>query len=61
MQRSPHLAPASSPAPDHTVGVDRPVVSRSLAALARLLARQAAREALTSPPLESGEPADDEA
>ena len=35
--------------------------SSALLALTRLLARQAARETLTSPPLDSGEPADGEA
>ncbi len=35
--------------------------SSALLALAGLLARQAARECLSSPPLENGEPADNEA
>ena len=60
MQRPPQQAPTTSPAPDRTGGVDRPV-SKNLAALARLLARQAARETLTSPPLENGEPTDGKA
>ncbi len=63
MQRSPHPAPTTSQAPDRTNGVVYPAgaIPRALKALARLLARQEAREFLASPPLENGEPADDEA
>jgi hypothetical protein len=39
---------------------DRQPLPRALMALARLLARQAAREFLASSPLANGEPADDE-
>ena len=59
MQRTPQQTPTTSLAPDRTSGVDRPV--RAFAALARLLARQAARETLECSPSENREPADDEA
>ena len=39
----------------------RESTTSALLALARLLARQAARETLTSPPLENGEPSDGKA